>query len=308
MVSGTDDILSQIAKVCVTMQAVCRKHANDPLHVRFNVEGHTNCSNKAERGAASHLELSRYRAKAVCKALKKLGVDKKMLNAQGFGATRPLIDRAGGSTWNQRVEITVADDDDDDGQEGAAQEGAAQEGEAQEGAAQEEAAQQEEAASAQEAAEKARVAETARLEAEAAATQLKAANEAAGAEAAQQVAAAAELRAAHEAAEAKAAQEAAAAAELQAAHEAAEKKSADELAKVMRVEAERVRYRRERQYLKAYLHKVRDQILATIATKDGKVFLANEAKRQKALRKARAIELKAFPKEEQVRAGAENHI
>merc|ERR1719473_1358748 len=71
MVAGTDDILAQIAKVCVTMQAVCQKHANDPLHVRFNVEGHTNCSKRAERGAASHLELSRYRAKAVCKALKK---------------------------------------------------------------------------------------------------------------------------------------------------------------------------------------------------------------------------------------------
>ena len=45
-----------------------------------------------------------------------------------------------------------------------------------------------------------------------------------------------------------------------------------------------------------------------VETKDGKVLLAKEAKRQKALRKARAVELKASPKAEQARRKLQNRF
>ena len=70
------------------------------------VEGHTNAKKK-NRGNPGHLKLSAARAKMVIKQLRKLGVDKKMLKAVGYGASRPLIDIEGGSEVNQRVEFVV---------------------------------------------------------------------------------------------------------------------------------------------------------------------------------------------------------
>ena len=69
--------------------------------------GHTNCKQQSKRNDPTHLKLSKLRARAVCKALIARGVDKSMLVAKGYGATRPLVDREGGAAENQRVEFTV---------------------------------------------------------------------------------------------------------------------------------------------------------------------------------------------------------
>ena len=69
----------------------------------MSVEGHTDNTGTAERNKT----LSQERAQSVVNALKAAGIDKKRLNAVGWGQEKPMADNKTeeGKAKNRRVEI-----------------------------------------------------------------------------------------------------------------------------------------------------------------------------------------------------------
>jgi len=76
--------------------------------VKFSVEGHTDNVGKD----ASNLALSQRRSASVKKLLTKFGVKSTLIEAKGFGSTKPIADNATatGRQKNRRIEIVAVDE------------------------------------------------------------------------------------------------------------------------------------------------------------------------------------------------------
>jgi len=77
-------------------------------NLKFSVEGHTDNVGKK----ASNLALSQRRSTSVKKLLTKFGVKAKLIEAKGYGSTKPVADNATatGRQKNRRIEILTLDD------------------------------------------------------------------------------------------------------------------------------------------------------------------------------------------------------
>lgn len=76
--------------------------------VKFSVQGHTDNVGKD----ATNLTLSQRRSAAVKKLLTKFGVKSELIDAKGFGSTKPIADNATatGRQKNRRIEIVAVDE------------------------------------------------------------------------------------------------------------------------------------------------------------------------------------------------------
>lgn len=88
-----------------TLLAIATTLKDHPEITKIRVEGHTD--NKGN--AATNMKLSQKRADAVAKWLTSYGIDKKRLQAKGFGMTRPVDtnDTEEGRQNNRRVELHI---------------------------------------------------------------------------------------------------------------------------------------------------------------------------------------------------------
>jgi outer membrane protein OmpA-like peptidoglycan-associated protein len=88
-----------------TLEAVAKIMNDHPEIAKVRVEGHTDNVGRA----AYNLTLSKQRAAAVVGWLEKHGIDKKRLESQGLGLTRPIADNATeeGRKDNRRVEFHI---------------------------------------------------------------------------------------------------------------------------------------------------------------------------------------------------------
>jgi outer membrane protein OmpA-like peptidoglycan-associated protein len=87
------------------LQRLTKLVAEHPEYTHISVEGHAD-----ERGPEDfNRKLSEDRARSVMDFMIKAGVAKERLSSQGFGASRPLVDKKNEYAWllNRRVEFTV---------------------------------------------------------------------------------------------------------------------------------------------------------------------------------------------------------
>ncbi len=87
------------------LQRLAKLVTEHPEYKHISVEGHAD-----ERGAeAFNRKLSEDRARSVLEFMVKQGVAVERLSSQGFGASRPLVDKKNEYSWllNRRVEFTV---------------------------------------------------------------------------------------------------------------------------------------------------------------------------------------------------------
>jgi outer membrane protein OmpA-like peptidoglycan-associated protein len=87
------------------LQRLVRLVAQHPEYTHVSVEGHAD-----ERGPEDfNRKLSEDRARSVLEFMVKQGIARDRLSAQGFGASRPLVDKKNEYAWllNRRVEFTV---------------------------------------------------------------------------------------------------------------------------------------------------------------------------------------------------------
>ena len=87
------------------MHKLSLEHGIPPLIV--SVEGHTNCKDPAKRSNPYHMGLSMERANKCREYLESAGVERKYLQSQGFGGTKPISERR--PEANQRTEFNVLD-------------------------------------------------------------------------------------------------------------------------------------------------------------------------------------------------------
>jgi len=98
-------ILDQVAKAIKTVHKLSLDLGIPPLIV--SVEGHTNCQDPAKQSSPYHMGLSMERAIKSREYLESKGVERKYLQSQGFGGTRPISERR--PEANQRTEFNVLD-------------------------------------------------------------------------------------------------------------------------------------------------------------------------------------------------------
>jgi outer membrane protein OmpA-like peptidoglycan-associated protein len=87
------------------LQRLVKLVAAHPEYTHISVEGHAD-----ERGPEDfNRKLSEDRARSVLEFMVKQGIARDRLSSQGFGATRPLVDKKNEYAWllNRRVEFTV---------------------------------------------------------------------------------------------------------------------------------------------------------------------------------------------------------
>jgi outer membrane protein OmpA-like peptidoglycan-associated protein len=87
------------------LQRLTKLVAEHPEYTHISVEGHAD-----ERGPEDfNKKLSEDRARSVMEFMIKQGISKDRLSSQGFGASRPLVDKKNEYAWllNRRVEFTV---------------------------------------------------------------------------------------------------------------------------------------------------------------------------------------------------------